>query len=119
LLQRPSAQKQRFLIGSKQVNDYDLSDKGRSAWTADPSQPGYGNFCFGSAEVSSIDSYNPPNDDGATQYTVYHYGISHFPDWASSAEMQAAFPTIAAVSANQQKATATLTSPTTAGRCRG
>lgn len=110
MLQHSSAEKKRFLVGSKQVNDYDLSDKGRSAWTADASQPGYGNFCFGSPEVSAIDGYNPPNDTGATQYTVsYHYGISHLPDWANSAEMQTAFPKVGALSSSQKTATAILT----------
>jgi hypothetical protein len=108
MLQRSSAQKSRFLIGSKQVNNYDLSDKGRSSWTADASQPGYGNFCFGSPQVSSIDGYNPPNDNGATQYTVsYHYGV-HLPDWASSSEMQIAFPKLANMNGSQQAASATV-----------
>src|ERR1700739_3086989 len=44
LLIRGSAEKTRFLVGSKQVNQYDLSDKGRPAWTPDPNRPGYGNF---------------------------------------------------------------------------
>src|SRR5579859_2013511 len=44
LLTRKAVEKKRFLIGSKQANDYDLSDQGRSAWTEDASQPGYGNF---------------------------------------------------------------------------
>lgn len=110
MLLRSSAEKKRFLVGSKQVNDYDLSDKGRSAWTADASQPGYGNFCFGNPAVSTIDSYDPPNDNGATQYTVsYHYGISHLPDWANSAEMQTAFPKVGTLSSSQNTATATLT----------
>jgi hypothetical protein len=109
LLQRTSAQKSRFLIGSKQVNNYDLSDKGRSNWKADQAQPGYGNFCFGSPQVANIDSYNPPNDNGAAQYVVtYTYGVSHLPDWASSAEMQSAFPKLASLNGNQQTATATL-----------
>ena len=109
LLVRSSAEKKRFLIGSKQVNDYDLSDKGRSTWTADSSQPGYGNFCFGHPEVTSVDSYTPSGNSDATQYNVsYHYGVSHVADWAKSAEMQAAFPKIAALSANQQTGTATL-----------
>ena len=34
-------EKKRFLIGSKQVNDYDVSYKCRTAWTVDASQPGY------------------------------------------------------------------------------
>src|ERR1700758_329576 len=73
LLARSSAEKKRFLIGSKQVNNYDLSDKGRATWTPDSSQPGYGNFCFGQREVTSVDGFTPP-DANATQFTVnYHY----------------------------------------------
>ena len=52
LLVRGNAEKKRFLVGSKQVNNYDLSDKGHSAWTPDPNQPGYGNFCFGHFNVT-------------------------------------------------------------------
>ena len=52
LLTRKAEEKKRFLIGSKAVNDYDLSDQGRSVWTADTTQPGYGNFCFGHPEVT-------------------------------------------------------------------
>jgi hypothetical protein len=101
LLARKSVEKKRFLIGSKQANDYDLSDQGRSNWTADSTQPGYGNFCYGSAEVTAIDGYTPTTDD-ATTYTVnYHYGVSHLPGWANSAEMKTAFPKLNAVSAPQ------------------
>jgi len=109
LLTRQSAEKKRFLVGSKQVNNYDLSDKGRSIWKADPTQPGYGNFCFGHPSVTSIDNYTPP-DDGATQYTVnYHFAVASLPDWASSAEMKTAFPKIASEASNQQTASANLT----------
>lgn len=107
LLTRKAVEKKRFLIGSKQANDYDLSDQGRAAWTADPSQPGYGNFCYGHREVSSIDSYSPEADN-ATQYTVnYHYQLSTLPPWANSAEMKAAFPKLTAAS-SPQPGTATL-----------
>ena len=108
MLTRTSAEKKRFLIGSKQVNNYDLSDKGRTAWTADTSQPGYGNFCFGHREVSSIDSYTPP-DANATQYAVnYHNSVTGVPDWANTPEMKAGFPALAADTSGQQTATATL-----------
>ena len=108
LLKRASAEKKRFLVGSKQVNDYDLSDKGRSTWTADQTQPGYGNFCFGHFEVTSIDGYTPP-DANATQYSVsFHESVQHLPDWSNSAEMKTAFPKIASDSSGQQTATATL-----------
>jgi hypothetical protein len=109
LLVRSSAEKKRFLIGSKQVNDYDLSDKGRSTWTSDPSQPGYGNFCFGHREVTTVDSFTPPDTADATQYTVnYHYDLAGVPGWASSAEMKTAFPKLASDTSGQQTATASL-----------
>jgi hypothetical protein len=108
LLVRQTAEKGRFLIGSKQVNNYDLSDKGRSMWTADTTQPGFGNFCFGHLSVNTVDGYTPSDPDAA-QYTVnYHYGASSLPDWANSAEMKTAFPRIAAESDGQRAATAHL-----------
>ncbi len=107
MLTRAAAEKKRFLIGSKQVSNYDLSEKGRSTWTADPAQPGYGNFCFGHPEVSSIDGYAPGNPD-ATRYTVtYRYAVS-LPAWANTTEMKTAFPRLASESAGQA-GTATLT----------
>lgn len=109
MLTRTAAEKKRFLVGSKQVNDYDLSDKGRSTWTADQTQPGYGNFCYGHREVTSIDSYSPSDNNDATQYSVaYHDGVSHPADWANTAEMKAAFPKIATATSGQETATATL-----------
>lgn len=108
LLTRKTAEKSRFLIGSKEVSDYDLSDKGRSTWTADQTQPGYGNFCFGHLEVSTIDSYTPP-DANSTQYSVtYHFGAAGIPDWANSTEMKSAFPKIASDTGQQRAATANL-----------
>lgn len=56
LLTRTTAEKKVLIIASKQVNNYDLSDKGRTSWTPDSSQPGYGNFCYGNREVTSIDN---------------------------------------------------------------
>jgi len=107
-LTRKTAEKSRFLIGSKQVNDYDLSDKGRSTWTADQTQPGYGNFCFGHLEVSAIDGYTPPDTNSARYSVTYHYGASGIPDWASSTEMKAAFPNVASDAGQQRTATANL-----------
>jgi hypothetical protein len=108
LLTRSSAEKKRFLVGSKQVNNYDLSDKGRSTWTADQTQPGYGNFCFGHAEVISVDSYVPADPD-APQYTVnYRYGVASLPDWANTTEMRTAFPSIIQQSSGAQTGSATL-----------
>jgi hypothetical protein len=102
LLKRTPGEKQRFLIGSKRVNNYDLSDKGRSTWTVDPAQPGYGNFCLGSPDISSIDSYAPNNDPNATQFTLtYRYSVS-LPSWANSSEIKSAFPWVARISQGQE-----------------
>ena len=93
LLVRTTAEKKRLIISSKQVNNYDLSDKGRSAWTADTNQPGYGNFCFGHRKVSSIDSSTPTTSDaGATTQIAYHYTLTDAPGWATAAETQNAYP---------------------------
>jgi hypothetical protein len=108
LLTRASAEKKRFLVGSKQVNNYDISDKGRASWTADQTQPGYGNFCFGHAEVISVDSYSPADPD-APQYTVnYRYGLTHLPDWANTTEMKTAYPKIVQEGSGAETASATL-----------
>jgi len=108
LLTRKPEEKKRFLIGSKQVNDYDLSDQGRKVWTADPSQPGYGNFCYAHPEVMAIDNYTASDDTGARYSVTYHYHAANPPDWANSAEMKTAFPKLAAETSGQQVATATL-----------
>lgn len=115
LLNRKSAEKQRFLIGSKQMTDYDLSDKGHSAWTPDPTQPGYGNFCFGHFNVTSVDSFTPNDPSNPTQYTVnYHYEVEGMPDWATTAESRMAFPKLAA-DTSVQAATATVTKDSNGG----
>lgn len=108
MLTRKTTEKSRFLIGSKQVNDYDLSQQGRSTWVADETQPGYGNFCFGSFKVNSIDNYAPANSDAEHYSVTYHYGLSEIPGWANSTEMKAAFPKIATDSTGQHMATAQL-----------
>lgn len=98
LLTRSTAQKKVFIFGSKQVNDYDLSSKGRSIWTPDQTQPGYGNFCFGHRDVTAVDDFTTSNDNNGAQIANvdYHYTISGVADWAKSTEMKTAFPTIQA-----------------------
>jgi hypothetical protein len=110
LLVRTTAEKKVLIIASKQVNNYDLSDKGRSAWTADVNQPGYGNFCYGHRKVSSIDSATPTTSNtGATTQIGYHYTLADAPAWASSAETQTAYPQLHADLASPQAGQATLT----------
>lgn len=112
MLTRAAAEKKRFLVGSKQVNNYDVSDKGRSTWTVDQTQPGYGNFCYGHDSVSSVDSYTPSND-GSNSYTVtYHYKVGSLPGWAQTTEMQTAFPKIVDDTSGTKVATANLVKTT-------
>lgn len=104
-----SVTEKKVIIISKQENNYDLTDKGRGAWTADASQPGYGNFCYGHRKVSTIDSNSPSsNQPGATVTVNYHYTLTDVPAWASAAETQTAFPQLRAAN-TPQPATATLT----------
>jgi hypothetical protein len=94
LLTRTTSEK-KIIIVSKQENNYDVSDKGRGAWTADSTQPGYGNFCYGHRKVSTIDSYTPTNSEpGATTTVQYHYAFADIPAWASAAETQTAYPRV-------------------------
>src|ERR1700679_43643 len=90
LLQRTTAEKKVLIIASKQVNNYDLSDKGRTSWTPDSSQPGYGNFCYGNREVTSIDdSTLGTNGTGAKTVDVaYHYQIANLASWGNLSEMK-------------------------------
>ena len=113
LLTRTTAEKKELLILSKQVTNYDLSDKGRSAWTLDQQQPGFGNFCYGTRTVQSIDASTPTSGQpGATTTVNYHVGISSPPAWASAAETQNAFPQVKADLTSPVAATATLTDTT-------
>ena len=110
LLTRTAEEKKRFLIGSKQVNDYDASDKGRQAWTPDSTQPGYANFCYGHREVTAIDTFTTAtSQDGVNSATVSdHYRIAGVPDWAQAAETKTAFPNLQEALDAPQLATAKL-----------
>jgi hypothetical protein len=110
LLLRTTAEKKKLIIASKQVNNYDLSDNGRSAWTADVNQPGYGNFCYGHRKVSSVDSATPTTSAvGATTQVTYHYTLTDVPAWASAAETQNAYARVHTELASPQSGQATLT----------
>ena len=110
LLTRSTAEKKVLIIASKQVNNYDLSDQGRTSWTPDSSQPGYGNFCYGYREVTSIDN-STLGTDGAGAKTVdvtYHYKIANLATWANSEEMKTAYPSIASTLGSNSSERATL-----------
>lgn len=110
LLVRTTAEKKVLIIASKQVNNYDLSDKGRTSWTPDTTQPGYGNFCYGNREVTSIDNSTlGTNGQGAKTVAVaYHYRIANVAGWANSAEMKTAYPGMATALGSNPSDTATL-----------
>jgi hypothetical protein len=104
LLARTTGEKKVFIIASKQVNNYDLSAQGRSAWTPDTTQPGYGNFCYGHRAVDSIDSFNTGvNGSGLKTADVnYHYSLADVPAWAKSQEVQTAFSSVGSTLAHSQ-----------------
>jgi hypothetical protein len=110
LLTRTTAEKKVFIVASKQVNNYDLSDKGRTSWTPDSSQPGYGNFCYGTREVTSIDN-STPGTNGAGAKTVvvtYRYHIANVATWANSQEIETAYPSVATALSSNPSDNATL-----------
>ena len=110
LLTRTTAEKKVLIVASKQVNNSDLSDKGRTSWTPDSSQPGYGNFCYGNREVTSIDNSTlGTNGSGVKTVDVtYHYQIANVATWANSQEMKTAYPGIASTLGANPSGTATL-----------
>ena len=115
LLLRGSEEKKRFLVGSKPVNVYDLSDKGHSSWSPDANQPGYGNFCFGHFNATAIVNAAPKDAANPTQYTVdYRYEVEGIPEWVRTPESMRAIPKLAA-DTSIQSATATLFKGTNGG----
>ena len=104
LLTRTTGEKKVFIVASKQVNNYDLSAQGRSDWTPDTTQPGYGNFCFGHRTVDSIDSFTTGvNASGLkTAQVNYHYSFADVPAWAKNQEVQTAFSSAGAALAHSQ-----------------
>jgi len=110
LLQRTTDEKKRFLIGSKQVTNYDLSQQGRSSWTPDQQQPGFGNFCYGTFSVTTIDSSTATNaQPGSTTVVAYHAKLGGVPSWATAQETQTAYPQVASEVAGPVAGSATLT----------
>jgi hypothetical protein len=120
LLVRTTSEKTKLIISSKQVNNYDLSGQGRSVWTVDVSEPGFGNFCYGHRKVSSIDSATPTSSEtGATTQVTYHYTLAEVPAWANAAETQNAYPQVRADVAGPQSSHVTLTNTSTGWQVTG
>src|ERR1700730_11981792 len=110
LLTRTTGEKKVMIIASKQVNNYDVSEKGRTSWTPDSSQPGYGNFCYGNRDVTSIDNSTlSTNGNGAkTDAISYHYQLANVAGWANSQEMKTAYPGLASALGSNESDNATL-----------
>jgi hypothetical protein len=111
LLTRTTGEKKVLIVASKQVNNYDVSEKGRSAWTADATQPGYGNFCYGHRDVTAIDNVTNGEDSSGDKMAQvsYHYKIGDAATWANTPEMKTAFPDLATVLSGPQADNASLT----------
>jgi hypothetical protein len=93
MLARQQDTRKVFIFGTKQVNDYDLSEKGRAVWTADPLQPGFGNFCYGHRDVTSVDDFTT---SGGNAVVDYHYQVGAVAPWANNQEIKTAFATVQA-----------------------
>ena len=105
-----SEEKKHF--GSKQLNTYNLTDKGHASWTPEANHPGYGNFCFGHFNATAIDKATPNDSANPTQYTVnYQYETLGIPAWIQTPESMRAFPKFAA-DTSIQSGTATLSKAT-------
>jgi hypothetical protein len=83
ILTRTTAEKEVLIVASKQANNYGLSEKGRSSWTPDSTQRGYGNFCYAHRDVTSIDdSTLGTNSEGTKTVAIsYHHQIANVPGW--------------------------------------
>ncbi len=110
LLSRTPMEKTKLLgLIKKNANSYDLSDKGRSYWTPDTTQPGYGNFCFAHRKVKDIVSNTPAGTQPGAKTTVnYTYTLGDVKDWAQAQETQNAFPDMRAALAATNSAQTTL-----------
>ena len=109
LLSRTPIEKTKLLVLKKEANSYDLTDKGRGAWTPDPTQPGYGNFCYAHRKVRDIVSNTPAGTQpGATTTVNYTYTLGDVKDWAQAQETQNAFPQLSTALAATNSAQTTL-----------
>lgn len=109
LMSRTPIEKTKLLVLKKEANSYDLTDKGRGSWTPDPTQPGYGNFCFAHRKVKDIVSNTPAGTQpGATTTVNYTYTLGDVKDWAQAQETRNAFPSLGAALAATNTAQTTL-----------
>jgi hypothetical protein len=67
-------------------------------------------FCYGHRTITSIESFTPPEKINGFPEThvVYHYAMQDVPVWAKSADVQAAFPSMALATSGEATGKATL-----------
>jgi hypothetical protein len=87
--------------------EYQLTNVGQEDWTTDQHRQGYGNFCFGHAQLSTIESATKVPGDGVTRYYVGYQDQVMLPLWATTPQVEQAFPFVAKDSAGRT-ATATV-----------
>lgn len=107
LLNKTPAKPGRRRERPNEAKEYVLTDYGRLIWKTDSARAGYGNFCFGTPQVNTIESYTRVNAPGATEYEVNYRDRVRLPAWASTAAVKKVFPKVSADSSGQT-ATATL-----------
>lgn len=107
LLDRVSAPKARRAKATAKAGEFKLSDIGHLDWTADIARSGYGNFCYGHAQVNSIQSYSRIKGGSQPQYKVTFRESVPLTAWAQTPPVQKAFPKVAAAN-SKQTATATV-----------
>jgi hypothetical protein len=107
LLQPVSAASPRRSRHAAPETELELSDMGHANWTADAARAGYGNFCYGHPQVVSIQAYKRVHFASEKQYSVDFRETVLLPGWATTPQVQKAFPKVASASAGQT-ATATL-----------
>jgi hypothetical protein len=98
------------LLSKQQVKEdhetmlqYAMTDAGRKV-------PGDGRFCYGTREVTSVDTYSAPQEFRGVQMTHvdYHYTLKDSAPWAKDEAVKIAFPTVARSMSQQPVDEATL-----------
>jgi hypothetical protein len=98
------------LLSKQQVKEdhdvmlqYAMTDAGRKV-------PGDGRFCYGTREVTSVDTFSAPQEFRGVQMTHvdYHYTLKDSAPWAKDQAVKIAFPTVARSLSEQPVDEATL-----------
>ncbi|MFZ0336490.1 MAG: hypothetical protein WAL45_00540 [Terracidiphilus sp.] len=92
LLDRKPAARDRHDKHAAKAVEYTLSDMGRLNWTADWNRLGYGNFCIGHMQVSSVNHYQRLGSLRSPAFQVRYRDSVTLPAWALDPQVEKAFP---------------------------